>query len=98
MVDIDLGSLTSGVGRWQSEKDITSAPSAPTLFTLNLRFPLLPFQLAALSLFLFLSVTEASLCLWMVLLGKKLSRYNLGSPNRADLGNTAVQDIVSRGV
>lgn len=46
--DMDLASVTSGVGRWQSEKDITSAP-ALTLFTLNLGFPLLPSSPSSIS-------------------------------------------------
>ena len=63
LIDMDLGSVTSGVGRWQSEKDITSAP-AVTLFTLNLGFPLLPSNpsiVDPLDLTPFLSLAKSSL-------------------------------------
>lgn len=61
--DMNSSSVTSGVGRWQSEKDITSAP-ALALFTLNLRIVLLPFQpVNPLDLIMFLPAAEASLCL-----------------------------------
>jgi hypothetical protein len=83
LIGMNLGSVTSGVGRWQSEKDITSAPRSHFVHTKPgvsvVAFPLV----GPLDLILFLSLVKSSLCVWMALLGKKLSRYSLDSPIKA---------------